>query len=443
MATEPNSAIGRGRTRPTPLATPSDPIGRQRWARLIPVVFITYSLAYLDRSNYAIGAAGGMSHDLHLTSATSGLIGASFFLGYFLFQVPGVLYAETRSVRSLIFWSVLAWGVLASTQGLLDSVDALIAVRFVLGVVEAAVLPALVLLVARWFTSAERGRANALLILGNPITVLWMSALSGYLVQFTSWRGMFLIEGLPAVAWAFVFRWQVADRPEESRWLVPDERDRLRTALAGEHGASTGRSSSLGEYLGALRSPRVALLSAQYLLWSIGVYGFVFWLPSIVKAGAGSGIGAVGLLTAVPYVFAVAAMILNSRFSDRLIRRPVFVWPWLVLGAATFYGSYLAGPHRFWLSFVLLIVAALAMYAPYGPFFAMLSEMMSPRTTGVAVAVVNAFGALGGFVGTYLVGWLNGLTGTMAASFLMMGIALAAAAVLTVVATARWKRSNV
>lgn len=443
MATEPSSAIGRGGARPTPPAAPSDPIGSQRWARLIPIVFVTYSLAYLDRSNYAIGAAGGMSHDLHLTSAASGLIGASFFLGYFLFQVPGVLYAETRSVRSLIFWSVLAWGVLASTQGLLNSESALIAVRFVLGVVEAAVLPALVLLVARWFTNAERGRANALLILGNPITVLWMSALSGYLVQFTSWRGMFLIEGLPAVVWAFVFRWQVADRPEESHWLVPDERDRLRTALAAEHGATTGRPTSLGQYLGALRSPRVALLSAQYLLWSIGVYGFVFWLPSIVKAGAGSGIGAAGLLTAVPYVFAVAAMILNSRFSDRLIRRPVFVWPWLVLGAATFYGSYLAGPHRFWLSFVLLSVAALAMYAPYGPFFAMLSEMMSPRTTGVAVAVVNAFGALGGFVGTYLVGWLNGLTGTMGASFVMMGIALAGAAVLTVAATARWKRSSV
>ncbi len=53
---------------------------------------------------------------------------------------------------------------------------------------------------------AERGRANTFLILGNPITVMWLSAVSGYLIELTSWRGMFIIEGLPAIVWAFVFR---------------------------------------------------------------------------------------------------------------------------------------------------------------------------------------------------------------------------------------------
>jgi sugar phosphate permease len=448
MATEP---VNTG-TPHHPIGSPAypgtAPIGRQRWGRLIPVVFVTYSLAYLDRSNFSIAAAGGMAHDLHLTSATSGLVAASFFIGYFLLQVPGVLYAEARSVRTVIFWSVLAWGVLASAQGLLTAPWALITVRFFLGAVEAAVLPALVILLSRWFTRTERGRADAFLILGNPITVLWLSALSGYLIQATSWRAMFLVEGLPAVLWAFVFRWQVRDWPDQASWLDRGEGERLRVALDAEHRAAedtdgadtTEQPRSLLTYLSALRSPRVALLSAQYLLWSVGVYGFVFWLPSIVKAGAKSGIGATGLLTAIPYLFAVLAMIVNSHISDRTAGRRNFVWPWLALGAVTFYGSYLAGAHHFWLSFVLLVVAGLAMYAPYGPFFAMISELLPPRTAGVAVAVVNAFGALGGFAGTYLVGWLNGLTGTMAASFLLMALAMAAAAVITVMATGRANR---
>lgn len=142
--------------------------GRQRWLRLIPIVFVTYSLAYLDRSNFSIAAAGGMSEELGMTSATSGLVAASFFLGYFLLQVPGVMYADRRGVRTMIFYSVLAWGLLAAAQGVLSSVAALVVVRFLLGAVEAAVLPALVVLLARWFTKAERGRANAFLILGNP-----------------------------------------------------------------------------------------------------------------------------------------------------------------------------------------------------------------------------------------------------------------------------------
>ncbi|MEU0513588.1 MFS transporter [Amycolatopsis sp. NPDC006125] len=406
--------------------------GRQRWLRLIPIVFVTYSLAYLDRSNFSIAAAGGMSEDLGITSSTSGLIAASFFAGYFLLQVPGVLYADRRSVRDLIFWSVLAWGTLATLQGLLSSVPLLIVVRFLLGAVEAAVLPALVVLLARWFTKAERGRANAFLILGNPVTVMWLSAASGYLIEATSWRGMFIIEGVPALIWAFYFRAQVRDRPADAPWLAPAEREAVDTAIAAEQAelASTADTTGVHPLREALRTPAVLVLSAQYLLWSIGVYGFVFWLPSIVKAGSSAGIGATGLLSAVPYAFAVVAMLLNSRRSDRTSRRIRYVWPWLLGGAVTFYGSYLAGHDAFWLSFPLLVLAGIAMYAPYGPFFAMIPELLPRRTAGVAVALVNAAGALGGFLGTYLVGWLRTATGTDAAAFLMLAGTMAASALV-------------
>ncbi|MEV5297144.1 MFS transporter [Amycolatopsis methanolica] len=417
-----------------PLTGTATQPGRQRWLRLIPIVFVTYSLAYLDRSNFSIAAAGGMSEDLGITSSTSGLIAASFFAGYFLLQVPGVLYADRRSVRDLIFWSVLAWGALATLQGLLSSVPLLIVVRFLLGAVEAAVLPALVVLLARWFTKAERGRANAFLILGNPVTVMWLSAASGYLIEATSWRGMFIIEGVPALIWAFYFRAQVRDRPADAPWLAPAEREAVDTAIAAEQAelASTADTPGAGAHplREALRTPAVLILSAQYLLWSIGVYGFVFWLPSIVKAGSSAGIGATGLLSAVPYAFAVVAMLLNSRRSDRTHRRIRYVWPWLLGGAVTFYGSYLAGHDAFWLSFPLLVLAGIAMYAPYGPFFAMIPELLPRRTAGVSVALVNAAGALGGFLGTYLVGWLRTATGTDAAAFLMLAGTMAASALV-------------
>lgn len=77
----------------------NQPLAKQRWIRLIPVVFITYSLAYLDRANYAFGAAGGLAEDLQITPAISSLLGSLFFLGYFFFQVPGAHYAEKRVPR--------------------------------------------------------------------------------------------------------------------------------------------------------------------------------------------------------------------------------------------------------------------------------------------------------------------------------------------------------
>ena len=68
-----------------------------RWARLIPIAFITYSLAYLDRANYSFGAAAGMAADLKIDAAASSLLGALFFLGYFFFQVPAAISWDQRS----------------------------------------------------------------------------------------------------------------------------------------------------------------------------------------------------------------------------------------------------------------------------------------------------------------------------------------------------------
>src|SRR6478609_11393541 len=105
-------------------------IAKTRWYRLVPVAFITYSLAYLDRANFGFGTAGGMSKDLHITPSISSLLGSLFFLGYFFFQIPGAHYAATKSAKKLIFWSLIAWGALAAATGMISNISLLIAIRF-------------------------------------------------------------------------------------------------------------------------------------------------------------------------------------------------------------------------------------------------------------------------------------------------------------------------
>ncbi|MGB9281099.1 MAG: MFS transporter [Pseudonocardiaceae bacterium] len=398
----------------------------QRWRRLIPIAFITYSLAYLDRSNYSIGAAAGLERDLHITAGTSALLGALFFLGYFLFQIPAAQYAERRSVKRLIFWCLIAWGVFASAQGVIPWVWLLMVDRFLLGVVEAAILPAMLVFLIHWFTKAERGRANTFLILGNPITVMWLSAVSGWLVEATSWQWMFILEGLPAIAWAFMFRALVTDWPADADWLDGAEKRSVLDRLAAEQ----AELPAVSGFRAALGSRNVVILSVQYLLWSFGVYGLVFWLPSILKAASGSGIGVVGLLSAAPYALASIAMLVNSRASDRVARRRIFVWPWLLAAAVAFFLSYRFGPGHFWIAYVLLIIAGACMYAPYGPYFALIPELLPRNVAGAATGLVNSAGALGGFAGAYLVGWLNSATGGPSASFVVIAITLLIAALL-------------
>lgn len=403
-------------------------IAKKRWFYLIPIAFITYSLAYLDRANYGFGAASGLAEDLNITAGTSSLLGSLFFLGYFFFQVPGAAFAEKKSAKLLIFWSLIAWGLLATFTGMVTNVKLLFVIRFALGVVESAVMPSMLVLLSNWFTKKERSRANTFLILGNPATVLWMSIVSGYLVESVGWRWMFIIEGLPAVIWAFIWWRLVNDKPKDAKWLTDKEKSDLELQLAKEQEGI----KPVKNYGEAFKSKPVILLSAQYFLWSIGVYGFVMWLPSIIKAAPNMDIVKTGWLSSVPYILAIILMLTASYFSDKTMNRSTFVWPFLLIGAIAFYASYAIGTDHFWISFVLLVIAGGAMYAPYGPFFAIIPEILPRNVAGGAMALINSMGALGSFVGAYIVGYLNGATGGFGASYIFMAGSLFLSAILTV-----------
>ena len=405
-------------------------IAPTRWYRLIPVAFITYSLAYLDRANFGFAAAGEMAKDLHITAATSSLLGSLFFLGYFFFQIPGAHYAANKSAKKLIFWSLILWGGLAAATGLVSDITLLMIIRFMLGVVESAVMPSMIILLSRWFTKQERSRANTFLILGNPVTILWMSIVSGYLVNAAGWRWMFIWEGLPAIIWAFFWWRLVNDKPANATWLTQDEIKSLDTVLQKEQQSIR----PVKNYAAAFRSKVVILLCVQYALWSIGVYGFVIWLPSIIKAAPQMSIVETGWLSSLPYAFAVIGMITASYFSDKTLNRKIFVWPFLLIASLAFYASYQVGSNNFWLSFVLLVIAGTTMYAPYGPFFAILTEILPANVTAGAIALINSLGALGSFAGSYFVGYLNGTTGGFGASYIFMAGSLFLSAIITMVA---------
>ena len=409
------------------------PLAKKRWYRLIPIVFITYSLAYLDRANFGFAAAGGMADDLHITATMSSLLASLFFLGYFFFQIPGTLYAANKSARRLIFWSLIFWGLLAVATGLVSNIKFLIVIRFMLGVVESAVMPSMLVFLSRWFTKVERSRANTFLILGNPVTILWMSILSGYLVHSTGWRMMFILEGMPAIVWAFIWWRLVVDRPGSAKWLTDNEKNDLEEQLQLEQRSI----KPVKNYAEAFRSKVVILLCLQYALWSIGVYGFVMWLPSIINSASEQNIVKTGWLASVPYLLAIIGMVWASYFSDKTLNRKAFIWPFLLAGAVAFYSSYLLGSSNFWFSFVLLVIAGGAMYIPYGPFFAAITEILPQNVAGGAIALINSFGALGSFAGAYLVGYLNGITGGYGASYIFMAGSLFISALITIVVLKR------
>jgi len=393
---------------------------RRRWLYLMPVVFFTYSLAYLGRSNFGFGAAAGLAKSLNITESRAAFLGSVFFLGYFLFQVPAAAYARRKSATRLVFFALISWGVLSGLTGVIRDYWLLVVDRTLLGVAESLIFPSMLILLTNWFTRTERSRANAILILGNPVTVTWMAAVTGYLIKAVGWQMTFILEGIPSVIWAFVWLMIARDLPRDASWLTKESSRELEAELEREQTvlpALTNLSS-------ALRVPGVILLCVQYAFWSFGVYGLVLWIPEMIRSGSTRGIETVGLLSAAPFLLAVVLMLVVAHFSDRALNRKVFVWPFLLLSGVALFCSYMTAGSNFWLAYVSLIVAGGAMYAPYGPFFAIVPEILPKTVAGEVMALINTCGAFGGFIGTWLIGWLQALTGNSRAGFFTMSMSL-------------------
>ena len=409
-----------------------------RRGRLLLLVFVTYSLAYLDRANFGFGAAAGLAATLNITEQRAALLAALFFLGYFLFQVPVASLARRFSVSRVVFVSLIAWGIFAALTGVIRHFWLLALNRLLLGIAESAIFPAMLVLLTQWFTRAERSRANTFLILGNPITVLWMSALTGFLIDKLGWQRTFILEGLPSVLWAFIWILFVRDRPSEARWMDRTNAVEIEARIEDERKAlGLDRAISLRE---ALLRPDALLLSLQYFLWSLGVYGFVLWLPTIVRRGFaatgahGSGLSMTntGLLSAIPYLAAIVLMLIASWISDRTLRRREVVWPFLLVSGLALLGSFYFAERSFTAAFAFLVLSGACMYAPYGAFFAMIPERIPKQVTGEVMAMINSAGALGGFVGSYSVGLLHAITGNARAGYLLMSLGLLVSALLLV-----------
>jgi MFS family permease len=163
-----------------------------------------------------------------------------------------------------------------------------------------------------------------------------------------------------------------------------------------------------------------------YFLIQVGFYGLTLWLPHLVKTTIGGSTTLVGAVTAIPYLFAMAGLWLNARSADRNGRYSIHVMASLALGAVTLVLSVAFGQYAV-LSIILVSLAMAGALAYDGPFWASSSRVVPVALAGGAMGLVNALGNLGGFVGPYVGGYLQDVSG---GSFLSTAVVLAVALLL-------------
>lgn len=394
-------------------------MAEKRWIRVIPVAFVMYTIAFVDRTNISL-ALHAMSRDLHMSPEQAGNAAGVFFWGYLVLQIPGGYLAERWSAKRVVSILLVAWGLCSMATALVHTSHGFWWMRLLLGVAEGGVWPATLVLLANWFPSRERARANAYWMLCLPVAVVISSPLSGWILGRWNWRVLLVAEGVLPLVWLLIWWTLIHDHPSHAGWISREELDHLETTLRRE---KEQRARPVRQtVLRALLEPKVALLVVIYFLVNFGNYGYLFWLPSAMEHARKISSTREGFLFAVPYAITAVGMVLISKHSDRRRERRTHVAFGLAWGGVFLLGSVFTSGSSPVLSFLLIAVVGAGTYGMLGPFWAIPTETLPEGVAGPAMGLVNALGNLGGFFGPLVVGFLNQQTGSFVEAFAVLGV---------------------
>ena len=406
-------------------------------ARLLPLIVTIYIVAYIDKVN--VGFAGiQMTKALGLGPAAFGFGAGIFFISYTIFQVPSNLILHRVGARTWIARIVLAWGVISTCMAFMQGTTTFYVLRFFLGAAEAGLLPGfdrrcmLTLcgfrspgessgIVAKKFPCCRTDRRDHRLADIRRVAGFERGAWHRRLAMAIPPRGPagddFGFRDVPNVD---------RSRPEQAAWLSADEREQLAQTLAQEARTRVVKRASRSLALPSPANPRVILLGFLAFGQLVGMNGLVMWLPQITKGFELSNM-AVGFVVTIPYIFAVAAMLVWARHSDKTGERiwhvalPAFVGGiGLVISATTS------------LPLVQLVGATMGvagLYSAMPAFWALPTAFLGGAAAAGGLALINTIANFGWVVGPSVIGYIKELTGhyswgiaSMAAGAFLAGI---------------------
>lgn len=385
-------------------------ISRLMW-RLMPLLFLLYIVAYLDRINVSF-AVLQMRGELGLSERVIGRASGMFFVGYFFFQLPSNLVLEKVGVRRWISALMVTWGVISCLMIFVRGPISFYLMRFLLGAAEAGFFPGIILYMKHWFLSRARARAVAWFMTANPIAGIVGSPASGALMGLhgkglAGWQWMFLIEGMPAILLGAAVVWLLLDTPEQATWLQADQRAWLLEKLANEQTESTQGNS---RFWLVLLTPRIWLLSMVYFGVSTTMYGVTLWLPSVIRALSGLSYFWTGVVAILPFLVTTIAMVMVGMHSDATGERR---WHTAIAAFSAGVALFIAGYGHS----AVLVVAGVGLglagaESMVGPFWAMATSQMAGLSAAAGIAVINSLANLGGYFGPDIIGFFRTSDGT-------------------------------
>jgi len=389
-----------------------DRVMRKAQWRLLPIIFLAYLIAIVDRLNISF-AASTMNEDLGFTATVYGLAGGIFFVSYALLEVPSNVAMMRFGTRVWVTRIMITWGLISGAQMFVQTPTQFYILRFLLGAAEAGFFPAILFYASLWFPAKWRGRAVSRFYVAQPVTQILMGLISAPIlglegvVGLHGWQWLFLLEAIPALLMSIIIFKFLPDSPASVGWLDAGERQWLNGALAAD--AATITSAKHDSVLRAIADRPVLLFGMVWFFYVGAVNAFYTFTPQVLGVKSGFDTQSVGLLIAAGGVVGVITLIGLGWHSDRRQER---FWhiiiPALIVAASFITLALDPSP----LLSAIAFLAITATWLPSQPvFFSALSETLHQRHRAVGIAAVNTFGQFGAFLSTSAFGYARDATG--------------------------------
>lgn len=426
-----NQAIAQSSSTPVARSLDEDALFRKISWRLIPLLFLCYIAAYVDRVNVGF-AKLQMMDDLKFSDGVYGLGAGVFFIGYILFEVPSNVILYKVGARRWIARIMISWGVISAAMMFVTTPTSFYVLRFLLGVAEAGFFPGILLYLTFWFPAARRVKASSLFLSAIAFAGIIGGPVSGWILKnmvdvgtWKAWQWLFLLEGIPSILLGFVVLAYLDDKVDHAKWLTPEERKYVSRQIAAEEGAKAH-----GGVMSVMSNGKVWLLALVLFTFVSGVYGVSFWLPSIIKAMGIKDSLDIGLLSAVPWIFGVVAMYFVARSSDRHLEYRWHSAVPAVVAAAGFVLTVVFDGNTI-VAMIGLTIATMGIMSTFPVFWGMPTAMLGGTAAAAGIAFITAFSNLSGFAIPYAIGLIKEATSSTNAGLLMLAAILASGAVLT------------
>ncbi|OLN92772.1 High-affinity nicotinic acid transporter 2 [Colletotrichum chlorophyti] len=304
--------------------------------RLVVTVGLLYCFSVIDRSNLPSAAVAGMLEDLNMIGNRYSVVSLVFFTTYITFQPISVIIARTIGPRAYFTGITMLCGGVVIGMGFLTDWGQMVALRVILGALDAGFYPSCVYLLSTWYTRYEVGTRYSVFY----IIVCFASAFAGILAfgltqldgtaSLRGWSWIFIMEGIITCIIGTVGYFLLVGFPEAQKptWRFLSERETawVISRVQADRGDADLPAFSIRKFLQGGRDVKVWALAFIYFNHALINFALSFFLPIILKDNMGFSTGKAQILTAPPYVFSAFFMFAAGWLGDRyMVRGPIII----------------------------------------------------------------------------------------------------------------------